>query len=134
MRYQWLILLASMISVPAWAVCPAHEPTITASATGGFRLCAPETDQDGDPVTASFYQSCTVNVTWGGGAKTAFATLTSITPGAPMVVGFPAAKGPGTAIGFCTNSDGVTTPGAGGTASSALTFRAGYPGKPGMSK
>jgi len=119
------ILLAS---APALAVCPGHSPSFTATATGGFRLCAPEVDADGDPVTASFYQSCTVTAAWQNGTKTGFVTLAPITPGTAQVVGFPAAKGAGTGTGFCTNVDGII----GANATSAITFRRGNPAAPGM--
>jgi len=129
-----LSLAILLAAGPAWAVCPAHMAAITATPTGAFRLCASETDQEGDPLPASAYQSCTVNVTWAGGSKTGFVNLTSITPGTPMLVSFPAAKGAGNATGFCTNTDGVTAPGAAGIAASAMTFRLGTPGKPGLSQ
>jgi len=119
------ILLAS---APALAVCPAHSPSFTATATGGFRLCAPEVDADGDPVGASFYQSCTVTATWGAG-RTAFVTLAPITPGTAQVVGFPAAKGIGTGTAFCTNTSSVI----GASATSAVTFpRTGSPASPNL--
>ena len=131
MKYLALatILLASGA---ASAVCPAHQPSFTATATGGFRLCAPEIDFDGDPVTAAFYSSCTVSVTWQSGLKSAFVNLTTITPGATQLVSFPAAKGAGgVGVAFCTNVDGVIGV---NSATSAITFRRGNPAAPGLSQ
>ena len=132
MRYQWLIIMASMlVSAPSFAVCPAHEPTFVPSAlsTGGFKVCVPDVDVDGDPAPASFYQSVTVSAVWGT-TGTASVVLTTVTPGTPMLVSFPAAKGAGSATAFATNQDGVN----GVSATSAVTFRRGHPAKPGMSK
>ena len=127
MKFVLLAILIATMPWPAAAVCPGHSATFTATSTGGFRLCAPEVDADGDPVAAAFYGSCTVTVTWGAG-KSAFVNLTSITPGTAQIVGFPAAKGAGTGIGFCTNADGII----GANATSAITFRRGNPAPPGM--
>jgi len=126
-----LVCLVLFGSTAAWAVCPAHAPTITATSAGAFRLCAPEVDADGDPVTAAFYTSCTVSATWQSGLKSAFVNLTTITPGTTQLVSFPAAKGPGMAVGFCTNVEG--TIGA-NSATSAVTFRRGNPAAPGLSQ
>jgi len=125
------ILALSILLAPAaaWAVCPAHTPAITASATGTFRLCAPEMDADSVPVTAAFYQSCTVSITSASGAS--FVTLAPITPGATQLVGFPAARGAGTATAFCTAAADGTI---GGNVTSVMTFPPRVPAKPGLSQ
>ena len=130
MKAMFLALAMIVLGpIGALAVCPAHSPTFAATSTGGFRLCAPEVDADGDPVTAAFYGSCTVTVTWGAG-KSAFVNLTSITPGTAQLVSFPAAKGAGTGVGFCTNADGII----GANVTSAITFRRGVPATPSLSQ
>lgn len=131
MRFLISLATVAFLAAPAWAVCPAHAPTITATPSGAFRLCAPEVDADNDPVTASFYASCTVSVTWQNGLKSAFVNLTTITPGAPQLVSFPAAKGAGMGVGFCTNTEGVV---GANSATSAVTFRRGNPAAPGLSQ
>ena len=126
-----LVLAILLAAGPAAAVCPAHEPAIVPSAlaSGGFKVCVPDVDADGDPAPASFYQSVTVSAVWGT-TGTASVVLTTVTPGTPMLVSFPAAKGAGSATAFATNQDGVN----GVSATSAVTFRRGHPAKPGMSK
>ena len=130
MKFLLLGILAATMPWTAAAVCPGHSPSFTATSSGAFYLCPADVDAEANPVTASFYTSCTVTVNWGAG-KSAFVTLTSITPGTPMLVSFPAATGAGTGTGFCTNNSAVI----GASATSAITFpRVAAPAAPGLSK
>lgn len=115
-----LAVLLLVVALPAWAVCPIHQPTIKASVDGKLKLCPSEVDFDGDPVGTGFYQSCEARATWAGGGTATFA-ITAPVAGTAMVISFPAAKGAGSVSGDCTNADGIRGP----AVTSTVTFRRG---------
>lgn len=129
MRRAILAVLVLVVAGVARAVCPAHQPAITATTDGKLRLCPAETDADGDPVGAGFYASCEARAAWGVG-KTATITLTAPAAGTPVIVGFPAAKGAGSVSADCTNADGVK----GAAVTSTVTFRRGISRAPVLSE
>jgi len=121
MRTLILVLALATMPWPAQAVCPGHSNAITAGANGSFRLCPKEVDADGVTVPAGYYASCQVTAVWGD-SQTTTVTLPTPTPGTPVLVSFPAARGVGGATGTCTSTaayGGLT----GAVAASAITFR-----------
>lgn len=122
MQYLILTILLAWLPWPAAAVCPGHSNAIVAGANGSFRLCPKEVDADGATVpTTGYYASCEVKAVWGD-AQTTTVTLPTPTPGTPVLVSFPAARGVGGATGTCTSTaayGGLT----GAVSASAITFR-----------